>query len=81
MSRMIAALAAALLAFPAAASAAAEPTKNGKAEMVCKTKAKTGTRFPSKTCYTREQWDAMSEQNKRDAKDLIERPIIETRRS
>ena len=68
----------AAMTLSAPASAGSE-TKDG-AKLVCKREAKTGTRFPKKTCHTRAQWDQIAEQNKRDAQEMINRPIIETRR-
>lgn len=48
--------------------------------IVCKLQAKTGTRFKSKICRTHLQWEEMRAQNQRDAKEMIDRPVIETRR-
>lgn len=71
-----------LASTPAAPAFAADTGAKEKAseKMVCKRRLKTGTRFPSKTCRTAEQWDQIAEQNKRDASEMINRPMIETRR-
>lgn len=49
-------------------------------KLICKKEAKTGTRFPTKICHTRAEWDAISEQNKRDFKDALDGPRVDTRR-
>lgn len=49
-------------------------------KVVCKKQKATGTRFEKKTCMTVQQWDQLREQNMRDAKEMIDRPEIETRR-
>ena len=49
-------------------------------KVVCKTDAKTGTRFKTNICKTRLQWEQMREQHLRDAREVIDRPQIETRR-
>ncbi len=69
---------AALVSAPAAA-ASAEAGRDGS-KVVCKRESKTGTRFPTKICRTKAQWEALSEQHKRDAKEMIDRPQIEDRR-
>ena len=48
-------------------------------DVICKTDAKTGTRFRTRDCRTRAQWEAQAEQQMRDAKEMIDRPVIETR--
>lgn len=60
----------------------AAQTARGSADekLVCKTDAKTGTRFKTKICKTRLQWEQMLEQHLRDAREVIDRPQIETRR-
>ena len=54
------------------------PTAREKGEdrLVCKSKAKTGTRFQTKTCRTVREWDQIAEQQKRDAAEMINRPQI-----
>ena len=60
---------------PAEAARAADDNR-----MICKREKSTGTRFETKMCKTRQQWDAIREQHMRDAKEFIDRPTIETRR-
>jgi hypothetical protein len=70
-----------LVAIPASAPAAASAEAAGASDkLVCKLKPRTGTRFPSKTCRTTAEWDQIAEQNKRDAADMTNRPVLETRR-
>jgi hypothetical protein len=52
----------------------------GEQKVVCKKQKATGTRFEKKTCMTSRQWDAVREQNRRDAKELIDRPEINNNR-
>ena len=54
----------------AATSSAAEGDK-----LVCKIKARTGTRFPAKTCRTRADWEQITAQHRREASEMIDRPI------
>lgn len=68
------ALAILLSSHPLAAQTAADE------KLVCKTDAKTGTRFKTKICKTRLQWEQMREQHLRNAREVIDRPEIETRR-
>jgi hypothetical protein len=39
--------------------------------VVCKTRAKTNTRFGTRTCRTRGEWAAIAEQNRREAEDMV----------
>lgn len=86
MAMRIAAIAFATLVIAAPATAqtavsAAEAARAAEEDrVVCKSQKATGTRFEKKTCMTVKQWEAMREQNRRDAKDMIDRPEIETRR-
>lgn len=48
--------------------------------VLCKYQVSTGTKFKTRTCKTQKQWEAVREQNRRDLKDMIDRPVIETRR-
>jgi hypothetical protein len=48
--------------------------------LVCKYQLKTGTRFKERSCRTVKQWEAMREQQRRDAHEMIDRPQVETRR-
>ena len=60
------------------AAEAVEP--KAKDRMVCKRVQRTGTRFYDKTCKTAAQWDAIAEQHRRDAAEMINRPQVEIRR-
>lgn len=71
---------AALLAVSLALPVMAKDKAKGSDEVICKTEAKTGTRFRTRDCRTRAQWEAQAEQHRRDAKEMIDRPIIETRK-
>lgn len=67
--------AAALL--PLTAAGAAPEAKDGASDrLVCKYRAKTGTRFASKTCRTVAQWDEIAEDSRRNMKDIVDRPQI-----
>lgn len=44
-------------------------------KIVCKTEARTGTRFPTKTCRSRKEWDAIREAALRDGHEMIDRPL------
>ena len=70
---------AALVAVPllaGAPAAGATPAEGVSDKVVCKNKAKTGTRFPNKTCRTRAEWEKITAQNKRDASEMIDKPAI-----
>ena len=54
------------------------PAKQDPNKIVCKTQAEKGTRFTSKTCKTRAEWDQMAEEHKRAAKELVDRPKVNT---
>ena len=75
MRLVIAALAALSLAMPASAAADTPDVPNPD-KVVCKVKAKTGTRFPNKTCRTRAEWEKITAENKRTASEMIDKPII-----
>jgi hypothetical protein len=66
-----------LAAGPAAFAGA---TQNGKdsEDKICKRQAKTGTRFASKICYTKAQWEEITEANKRAAAENFNKPTIST---
>lgn len=70
---------AALMASPLFAETE-QPAKDPN-KIICKSKAKTGTRFPTKTCRTRAEWEQIAEAAKRDAKDVLDQPIINTDRN
>lgn len=55
-------------------------TVNAKDRMVCKRTQRTGTRFFDKICKTAAQWDAISEEHRRNLKETVDRPQIEIRR-
>lgn len=63
---------------PAPAATAVAASDDDK--MVCKSSAQTGTRFKVRTCRTKAEWAAMREQQLRDAAEMVNRPVIETRR-
>lgn len=48
--------------------------------VVCKKQKATGTRFEKKTCMTARQWEATREQNRRDLKEMIDRPEVNNNR-
>jgi len=48
--------------------------------VVCKYQAESGTRFKTKKCKTKLQWEQMRIQQQRDAEEMFNRPTIETRR-
>jgi len=45
-------------------------------EVICKREKKVNSRFTTKTCHTRAEWDAISEANKRDFVEQRDRPSI-----
>jgi hypothetical protein len=49
----------------------ADRLSKGGEVMVCKTRAKTNTRFGSRTCHTRAEWSQIAEQNRREAEDMV----------
>lgn len=53
------------------------PPSRGKdrAQLVCSTEAKTGSRFGRRSCITHTERDARREQNKKDAAEMIDRPV------
>lgn len=70
----------ALLAVAVAGTPVVPVVKKANDRLVCKSEARTGTRFTTRICKTKDEWEAISEQNIRDAHDMINRPVIETRR-
>jgi len=81
-SLLLAVVAPLCLSFTSAvAAASADPaTDKDKAnEKVCKKDQRTGTRFQSKICYTRAQWEEIEEKAKRDARDFINQPVANPR--
>lgn len=63
-----------------APAVADEQVKKDRDEVVCKHQKRTDSRFTTKTCRTRAQWDEMAEQQKRDYAETRNRPVIETRK-
>jgi hypothetical protein len=57
-----------------------EAVQDGSQTLVCKSTQRTGTRFQSKVCRTRAVWEQIEEETKRQAREMIDRPVIETRR-
>ena len=49
-------------------------------KIVCRFEQQTGTRFQTRVCHTNKEWDQMREQQLRDAHEMIDRAVIETRR-
>src|SRR5206468_4333572 len=49
-------------------------------KVVCRFEQNTGTRFQTRICHTNKEWDKMREQQLRDAHEMIDRAVIETRR-
>lgn len=68
---------AALLGSPVVAADTDLPAKE---RLICKRQQSTGTRFATRICKTPAQWEAISEQHRRDMKEMIDRPQIEVRR-
>lgn len=74
-------LAIAIMAAPAIAGStpAVTPSASGDpdaSKLICKSQKDTGTRFAKKKCMTKAQWDAVAEQHKRDAKEMIDKALI-----
>jgi len=67
-----------LSVMPASAAGSVDETAtvNAKDKMVCKRTQRTGTRFYSQICKTAGQWEALAEQQKRDAREMIDRPQV-----
>jgi Spy/CpxP family protein refolding chaperone len=78
MTRILLAAASAALVATAALPAHADEqrSQDQKKGTICKSQPKTNSRFQERTCYTREQWDKMTQQNKRDAAEMINRPVM-----
>ncbi len=66
-------------AAPIAANTANEKAES-RDEMVCKAQRRTGTRFATQVCFTRTQWNEISETNKRDYAASRDRPVIDITR-
>lgn len=70
-----------MLASAPVAQTAAAPADAASERQVCKSTGQTGTRFRKKTCRTARQWEQIAEASKRDAGELINRPIVNGARS
>jgi hypothetical protein len=75
-----AAIALAVIAAPLEAHARTPPSDQDRNQVVCNREGHTGTRFRKKVCRTKAQLESISEQHKRDAKEMIDRPIVNTGR-
>jgi hypothetical protein len=75
-------VAAMLVVFPLS-TAAAEDRKPARDpnKIVCKSKPRTNSRFQDKICRTRAEWEEIAEASKRDAKELMDAPVINTDRT
>ena len=74
--------AAVLVALPLTAAAAdqQQPARNPN-KVVCKSKPRPNSRFQDKVCRTRAEWEEIAEANKRQAKELMDQPVINTDRT
>jgi hypothetical protein len=59
----------------AAASAPEQKSKEGD-RIICKRQAPTGTRFAKKTCRSKKELEEIAEQHKRDASEMVNRPVV-----
>lgn len=82
MTRITLVFACAMLAVPAhavspvLAAPSSEPPDDQR--IVCKQEVKAGSRFAKRTCKSKAQWDLIAEAHKRSAKELIDRPKVNT---
>lgn len=53
-------------------SAVSPPAREDR--MVCRSRPATGTRFPTRTCRLQTEWDRISEQHRRDFKEIVDAP-------
>lgn len=61
------------------ASASNEPILIDKdRKVVCRNEQVTGSRFPTRMCKTVAEWDAIREQQLRDAHELLGGPVVNT---
>jgi hypothetical protein len=49
--------------------------KQDPSKVVCKKQPKTGTRMVDRICHTRAEWDQITEQNRRDAAEMVNRAL------
>lgn len=68
MRMVIASVAVLLIAAPGAAEV--RKSADADAKIVCKYKAKTGTRFPSKKCHSVKEWEQITEEHRRTAAEM-----------
>ena len=59
---------------PVTASEAAQSSDESK--LVCKGEAKTGTRFKTRTCHTKAEWEEIRQQHQRDLREVVDAPHI-----
>lgn len=69
-------LAAAIMTLVATPGASKEKKEVDRSEMVCRRDIQTNTRFTKRICHTRDEWEAIAENAKRDASKMINRPAI-----
>lgn len=67
------------LAVTATAGSAGEKSDDAT-KLICKREKQTSTRFSKRTCMTKEQWDAVAEENRRNYSEMRDRPVIDTTR-
>ena len=70
---VLAFLVAQLVALPAMAedNSAQTTAQKDPNQIVCKSKSKVGTRFPTKTCRTWAEWEKIAEENKRAGAEMV----------
>ena len=73
---VVAALAAPATAVPLDTVRPPSARERDEAKIVCKTQAKTGTRFRNKDCRTQGQWEELRDQQQLEAKEMLNRPVI-----
>jgi hypothetical protein len=59
---------------------AASESPQAAEKMVCKRLVQTGTRFKTRICKPKGEWDAEREASARSAKEMIDRPVVNTDR-
>jgi len=85
-SRFVVVVAFAGLAFSSSAyaeqaTAPAQGQDDAQSKVVCKSVLRTGTRFKERTCKTVKQWDVAREQQRREASELVDKPLVSGARS
>ena len=85
-SRFVVVVAFAGLALSSAVSAEQVPAPtqgqdDAQSKVVSKSVLRTGTRFKERTCKTVKQWDVAREQQRREASELIDKPLVSGARS